>query len=58
MTSITEVTCTGKELAVLVERYGHDAISGEKGFFDSVSVMDVDINVDYTLMRPLCERMR
>lgn len=51
MTSITEITCTGKELAILVERDSHDAVSGEKGFFDSIAVMNVDIDIDYTLVR-------
>jgi hypothetical protein len=48
---VAEVACARKELAVLVERDGHDAISCEKGFFDAIAVMDVDIDIDYTLVR-------
>ena len=50
MANITQVSRAGKELAVLVERDRHDAISREKGFFHSVAVMNVNVDIHYTLV--------
>lgn len=45
--SITYLQFTGarEEFAILVETAGHNAISGVKRFFHTVTVMDVNVNV-------------
>lgn len=44
--NFVNVTGSGeKSVAVFVYRKGHDAIAGVKGFLDTVSVVDVNVNV-------------
>jgi hypothetical protein len=42
---ILDVSSSREEFSVFVERTGHDSISRVEGFFDSVSVMNIDIDV-------------
>jgi len=49
-TVIAYFTCTWEELSVLVETDCHDSISRVESFFNTITVVDVDINVDYSLV--------
>lgn len=46
VSDILEVARSREELAVLVERGGHDAVGGVERFFDSVAMVDVDVDVE------------
>jgi hypothetical protein len=48
--NVTKLTSTRKVFAVLVERASHDAVGCVEGFLDTVTVMNVDINVENTLV--------
>jgi hypothetical protein len=50
-TNITEFTSTREVFAVFVERDGHDAIGGVKSLFDSIAMMNIDINVENALLK-------
>ena len=39
------MSCTREKVAVLVQRQCHDTICAIKSFFDSISMMDININV-------------
>ena len=41
-----EITGAWKVLAVFVKRDGHNTISGIKGLFDAVAVVDINIDVE------------
>ncbi len=47
-TNVTQLTRSREEFAVLVERTSHDPIGGVESFFDTVAVMNVDIDVQHT----------
>mmetsp|Transcript_8011 Transcript_8011/g.32957 ORF Transcript_8011/g.32957 Transcript_8011/m.32957 type:complete len:411 (-) Transcript_8011:6-1238(-) len=47
---VLEVSGARKVLAKLVERDGHDAIGGVEGFLHAVTVVDVDVDVQYALV--------
>ena len=47
-----EVTGAGEVLAKLVERDTHHSIGGIESLLDTITVMDIDINVEYTLVVP------
>lgn len=49
-TDITKFTSAGEVLAVLVERDSHDAVRGVEGFFDTVAMVNVDVNVENALL--------
>jgi len=49
-TIIAYFTCPREELSVLVETDCHDSISRVESFFNTITVVDVDINVDYSLV--------
>lgn len=40
-----QFTSTREKLSILVKTTCHDTIGGVKGFLDTVTVMDVDINI-------------
>ena len=39
-------------LAVLVEGDGHHAVGGVEGLLDTVTVVDVDVNVQHSVVAP------
>jgi hypothetical protein len=49
-TNIAQFAGTGKVLAVLVEGNGHDSVGRVKGFLDTIAMVDVDVNVQDTLL--------
>lgn len=40
-TNVSEIASAGEKFTVLVEAHGHDAISCEESFFDSIPMMNV-----------------
>lgn len=51
-TDIAELSGTGEILAVFVERDGHDSVCGVESFFNAVTMVDVDVDVQDTLLVP------
>ena len=49
-TNILNVTSTREELSVLVEGQGHNTVGCVEGLFNSVSMMDIDIDVENALV--------
>lgn len=49
-TNITQLTCTGEVLAVLVERHGHHTICRVKGLFNTIAVMHINVDIQYSLL--------
>ena len=47
-----EIPCPGKVLPVLVERDGHDPISGVECLLHSVTMVNINVNVENSLMIP------
>lgn len=47
-----EITGAGEILTKLVERDTHHSIGGVESLLDTITVMNIDINVEYTLMVP------
>ncbi|KAI6761402.1 hypothetical protein HG531_001955 [Fusarium graminearum] len=45
-TGIPQLTSTREVLAILVERNSHDTVGGIEGFLNTITVMDVDIDVE------------
>lgn len=45
-----EITGAWEVLPILVERHGHDAISGVECLLHTISMMDVNINVKNSLV--------
>ena len=45
-----EVPCTREVFTILVEWYGHNSVCGIERFFHTITVMDVNINVQDTLV--------
>jgi len=45
-----QVACTGEVLPVLVEGHSHDAVGGVEGFLHAVSMMDVNVYVQNSLV--------
>jgi hypothetical protein len=43
-----QITGTRKVLAILVKAHRHDPVSGVKRLFNSITVMNIDVNVQYT----------
>ena len=50
--SIPEFSRSREELSVLVQRDGHDSIGRVEGFLDSVSVVNVDVDVEDSFVVP------
>ena len=38
-------TCARKEVSVLVERYRHDAVCGIEGLLHTITMMNVNVNI-------------
>jgi hypothetical protein len=49
-TDVAKLASTGEVLAVLVEGHGHDAIGCIKGFFDTIAVVHVNVDVQNALL--------
>jgi hypothetical protein len=49
-TDIAKLTSTWEILSVLVERAGHDSVGGIEGFFNTITMMNVDVNVEDALL--------
>lgn len=47
--NVAKLTSTRKVFAILVERHCHDPISGVESFFDTITMMNVDVNIEHTL---------
>jgi hypothetical protein len=50
MASVLDITSAWEEIAISMERYGHDSICAVEGFLDSISMMNVDIDIEYSVM--------
>ena len=50
--NVSKLTGTGEILAVLVKRHSHDTVCRVEGFFDAVSMMHIDIDVQNALLVP------
>lgn len=46
----TKFACSGKELPIFVETACHDSVSGIERFLDAIPVMNVDVNVQHTVV--------
>lgn len=51
-TDIAELTGTREIFAVFVKRHGHDSVCGVESFFNAVTVVDVDVDVQDALLVP------
>lgn len=49
-TYISKFTSSRKVLAILVERHGHDAIGSIEGFLNTITVVDIDVDVENPLL--------
>jgi hypothetical protein len=47
-TNITQFACTREVFTILVERDGHDSVSGVESFLDTIAMMNVNVNVENT----------
>lgn len=47
---IAKLTGAGKVLAVLVERYSHDPVGRVKSLLDTITVMDIDVDIEDALV--------
>lgn len=45
-----EISSTREVLPVLVERHGHDSVGGVECFLDSITVVNVNVNVQHPLV--------
>ena len=44
-----KISCSREVLSILVERDSHHTVCGVEGLLDSISVVDVDVNVQHSL---------
>jgi hypothetical protein len=51
-TNVAKFASTRKVLSVFVERNGHDTVGSVKGLFNTVSVVNVNVDVENTLLIP------
>ena len=49
-TNVSEFARSREVLSVLVERHGHDAIGGIEGFLYAITVVDIDVNIEDSLL--------
>ena len=49
-TNIAEFASAREEFAVLVKRDGHDAIGGVESFLNTITMVNVDVNVENALI--------
>lgn len=56
--NVAYVTRSGEKVTKLVERSGHDSVGGVEGLLNTVSVVDVNVNVEDTKVDPAkrCEK--
>jgi len=47
---ILDISCPREEVTISVEADGHHSVGCVKGFFNSIAVVDVDIDVEHSLM--------
>ena len=47
-----QITSPRKVFTVLVERHCHDSVSGIEGLLDTITVMNINVNVENTLVVP------
>jgi hypothetical protein len=47
-TIVTDLTGPWEEFSVLVETDSHDSIGRIEGFFDTITVVDVDVDVEHS----------
>ena len=50
MACILDITCAWEEISISMERYRHYSICAVKGFLDSISMMHIDVNIEYSVM--------
>ena len=50
-----KISCSREVLSILVERDSHHTVCGVEGFLDSISVVDVDVNVQHSLQSQVKE---
>lgn len=50
--NVAKLSSTRKVFAILVERDCHDPISGIESFFDTIAMMNVDVDVEHALPEP------
>lgn len=49
-TDIAQLTSTREVLSILVEGHGHDSVRSIEGFFDTITMMDINVDVEYALV--------
>jgi hypothetical protein len=50
MACVLDVSRAWEEISISMERYGHDSVCAVEGFLDSISMMHVDVNIEYPVM--------
>ena len=50
MAGVLDITSAWEEIAISMERYCHDSICAVEGFLDSISMMDIDVNIEDSVM--------
>lgn len=54
-----DVASSREKLTKFVKRAGHNTISSIKGFFDTISMVDVDVYVEHSLVIPVyCDKIK
>ena len=54
-TAYPEIACAGEVVTVLVEGQSHNAVCGVEGLLHAVAVVDVNVDVQHTPVRPFFE---
>jgi len=49
-TNISQFASTREVLSILVEGHSHDSVRGIKGLFDTVTVVNINVDVQHTLI--------
>jgi hypothetical protein len=50
MACVLDIASAWEEISISMERYCHDSICAVEGFLDSISMMHVDVNIEYSVM--------
>jgi hypothetical protein len=50
MACVLDVSRAWEEISISMERYGHDSVCAVESFLDSISMMHVDVNIEYPVM--------
>lgn len=48
--NILQISSSREEVSISVERDCHDSVSAVESFFDTISMVDIDIDIEYTVM--------